>query len=110
MALSPSSGVLEWAERRDVLIVEDDPGLQKQMRWSFDAHEVLVAGDRESALVQLRRHEPPVVTLDLGLPPDPRKFTPHVTLARLRSSRVEDVVERRRARLSELCQVDSVPL
>ncbi|MBB4186787.1 RNA 2',3'-cyclic phosphodiesterase [Sinorhizobium terangae] len=28
----------------------------------------------------------------LGLPPDPRKFTPHVTLARLRSSRVEDVV------------------
>ncbi|MGH6806555.1 MAG: RNA 2',3'-cyclic phosphodiesterase [Ensifer adhaerens] len=29
----------------------------------------------------------------LGLPADPRKFTPHVTLARLRSSRVEDVVE-----------------
>ncbi|MBP1885629.1 RNA 2',3'-cyclic phosphodiesterase [Sinorhizobium mexicanum] len=28
----------------------------------------------------------------LGLPSDPRKFTPHVTLARLRSSRVEDVV------------------
>ncbi|MDO9416560.1 RNA 2',3'-cyclic phosphodiesterase [Pararhizobium sp.] len=28
----------------------------------------------------------------LGLPADPRKFTPHVTLARLRSSRVEDVV------------------
>jgi len=28
----------------------------------------------------------------IGLPPDPRKFTPHVTLARLKSSRVEDVV------------------
>lgn len=28
----------------------------------------------------------------IGLPPDPRKFTPHVTLARLRSARVEDVV------------------
>jgi RNA 2',3'-cyclic 3'-phosphodiesterase len=28
----------------------------------------------------------------IGLPPDPRKFTPHVTLARLRSSRVDDVV------------------
>src|SRR5512134_177589 len=41
------------------------------MRWSFDAVEVLVAGDRESALSQLRRHEPAVVTLDLGLPPDP---------------------------------------
>ena len=53
-----------------LLIVEDDPGLQKQMRWSFDAHETLVAGDRESALALLRRHEPPVVTLDLGLPPD----------------------------------------
>ena len=54
-----------------MLIVEDDPGLQKQMRWSFDAYETLVAGDRESALAQLRRHEPAVVTLDLGLPPDP---------------------------------------
>ncbi|MGB5079244.1 MAG: PEP-CTERM-box response regulator transcription factor [Burkholderiales bacterium] len=54
-----------------LLIVEDDPGLQKQMRWSFDAYETLVAGDREDALVQLRRHEPAVVTLDLGLPPDP---------------------------------------
>ena len=28
----------------------------------------------------------------IGLPPDPRKFTPHVSLARLRSSRVDDVV------------------
>ncbi len=28
----------------------------------------------------------------IGLPPDPRKFTPHVTLARLKSSRVDDVV------------------
>jgi two-component system NtrC family response regulator len=58
-------------EKEVLLIVEDDPGLQKQMRWSFDAYQTLVAGDRESALVQLRRHEPPVVTLDLGLPPDP---------------------------------------
>ena len=58
-------------EKEVLLIVEDDPGLQKQMRWSFDAYQTLVAGDRESALVQLRRYEPPVVTLDLGLPPDP---------------------------------------
>lgn len=28
----------------------------------------------------------------IGLPPDPRKFTPHVTLARLKSSRVDEVV------------------
>ncbi|MBI3056327.1 MAG: sigma 54-interacting transcriptional regulator, partial [Betaproteobacteria bacterium] len=56
---------------KTLLIVEDDSGLQKQMRWSFDAYETLVAEDRESALAQLRRHEPTVVTLDLGLPPDP---------------------------------------
>ncbi|WP_426116165.1 PEP-CTERM-box response regulator transcription factor [Massilia sp. PWRC2] len=54
-----------------LLIVEDDPGLQKQLRWSFDAYDVVVAGDREAALAQIRRHEPAVVTLDLGLPPDP---------------------------------------
>lgn len=54
-----------------LLIVEDDPGLQSQLRWSFEDFDVVVAEDRESALAQLRRHEPPVVTLDLGLPPDP---------------------------------------
>ena len=54
-----------------LLIIEDDPGLQKQLRWSFDAYDVVVAGDREAALAQLRRHEPAVVTMDLGLPPDP---------------------------------------
>jgi two-component system NtrC family response regulator len=54
-----------------LLIIEDDPGLQKQLRWSFDAYDVVVAGDRESALAQIRRHEPAVVTMDLGLPPDP---------------------------------------
>ena len=53
-----------------LLIVEDDPGLQKQMRWSFDGYEIAVAGGREEALAYLRRHEPAVVTLDLGLPPD----------------------------------------
>jgi len=58
-------------DKEILLIFEDDPGLQKQMRWSFYAFETLVAGDRESALVHLRRHEPAVVTLDLGLPPDP---------------------------------------
>lgn len=54
-----------------LLIIEDDPGLQKQLRWSFDSYEVIVAGDRESALAQVRRHEPAVATMDLGLPPDP---------------------------------------
>ena len=55
-----------------LLIVEDDPGLQSQMRWCFsDDLEVAIASDRESALTALRRLEPEVVTLDLGLPPDP---------------------------------------
>lgn len=59
------------AVRQTLMVVDDDVGLQKQMRWSFSDYEVVVAGDREAALVQLRRYEPPVVTLDLGLPPDP---------------------------------------
>ncbi|WP_298447365.1 PEP-CTERM-box response regulator transcription factor [uncultured Marinobacter sp.] len=57
---------------RRLLIVEDDPGLQSQMRWCFsDGLEVTVAADREAAITALRREEPDVVTLDLGLPPDP---------------------------------------
>jgi two-component system, NtrC family, response regulator len=57
--------------KKRLLIIEDDLGLQKQLRWNFDAYEVLVASDRESALAQVRRFEPHVVTMDLGLPPDP---------------------------------------
>ncbi len=57
--------------RRTLLIVEDDPSLQKQMQWAFDGYETVVANDRESAIAQLRRYEPPVVTMDLGLPPRP---------------------------------------
>ena len=55
---------------RPLLIVEDDPALQKQLRWTFDKFEALTASDRESALTQLHRHNPAVVTMDLGLPPD----------------------------------------
>lgn len=53
-----------------LLIVEDDPGLQSQLRWSFEGFDVVVAGDRVAALAALKKHQPPVVTLDLGLPPD----------------------------------------
>ncbi|MFT3736612.1 MAG: PEP-CTERM-box response regulator transcription factor [Rhodocyclaceae bacterium] len=56
---------------RVLLIVEDDPALQKQMKWAFDGYEVVLASDRESAIAQLRRHEPAVITMDLGLPPEP---------------------------------------
>lgn len=60
---------------RTVLIVEDDPALQVQMKWAFDAYEVAVASDCEEALAQIRRLEPAVVTLDLGLPPAPDNVT-----------------------------------
>ena len=60
------------AERgRPLLIVEDDPALQKQIRWSFDQYEALTAEEFDSAIGQVRRHQPAVVTMDLGLPPDP---------------------------------------
>ncbi len=58
-------------EQKKILVVEDDPGLQSQMRWCFESYEVLIAGDRPEAINLLRRHEPAVVLLDLGLPPDP---------------------------------------
>lgn len=54
-----------------LLIVEDDVGLQRQLRWAYEDYEVLVAGDRAQAVEILRAEEPDVVTLDLGLPPDP---------------------------------------
>lgn len=57
--------------KNKLLVVEDDAGLQRQLRWSLDAYDVVTADDRETALAQLRRHHPAVVTMDLGLPPDP---------------------------------------
>ena len=56
---------------KPLLVVEDNPGLQKQLKWSFEGYKVFLAGDRASAIEQLKKHRTPVVTLDLGLPPDP---------------------------------------
>ena len=58
-------------KRQPLLIVEDDPALQKQMKWAFSQYEVALAHDHGTALAQLRRFEPAVITLDLGLPPQP---------------------------------------
>src|SRR4028118_473460 len=63
------------AAKAKLLIVEDDEGLQRQLRWAYDDYEVLVAGDRGTALDLIRSQEPAVVTLDLGLPPDPDGVT-----------------------------------
>jgi two-component system NtrC family response regulator len=59
------------ALRKPLLIVEDDPALQKQMQWAFDQYETIVANDAETAVAQVRRFEPAVITMDLGLPPQP---------------------------------------
>jgi two-component system NtrC family response regulator len=59
------------SKRARLLIVEDDPGLQRQLKWALDAFEVDCAATRAEALASLRRHEPAIVLQDLGLPPDP---------------------------------------
>lgn len=62
-------------DKPKLLVVEDDPGLQAQLKWAYDDFEVTIVGDRPSALAALRSEEPIVVTLDLGLPPDPNGTT-----------------------------------
>ena len=54
-----------------LLVVEDDPGLQAQLKWAYEDFEVILAADRAQAMAALRAEKPAVVTLDLGLPPDP---------------------------------------
>ncbi|MBA6252592.1 MULTISPECIES: PEP-CTERM-box response regulator transcription factor [unclassified Colwellia] len=58
-----------------LLIIDDDKGIQKQLKWSLSDYEAVLAGDRESAIAAVRRFEPKVVTLDLGLPPDEANAT-----------------------------------
>lgn len=53
-----------------LLIVEDDTGLQSQLRWHFDQYETVVADNRQDAIAALRLHEAAVIIQDLGLPPD----------------------------------------
>lgn len=54
-----------------LLVVEDDEGLQRQLKWGYEDYDVLIASDHAQAIAHLRAEEPKVVTLDLGLPPDP---------------------------------------
>lgn len=58
-------------ELKKLLIVEDDPGIQSQLKWHFENYEIIQAKDRKSAIDAIRLHEPAVVLQDLGLPPDP---------------------------------------
>ncbi len=58
------------SDKPKLLIVEDDKGLQSQLRWHFDQYDVFVAGTREEAITAVRLNEPAVILQDLGLPPD----------------------------------------
>ncbi|MBV8165893.1 MAG: response regulator, partial [Alphaproteobacteria bacterium] len=58
-----------------ILFVEDDTGLQRQLRWSFPQYDVLAASNRATALRTVQTAQPPVVLLDLGLPPEPHSPT-----------------------------------
>jgi two-component system NtrC family response regulator len=53
-----------------LLIVEDDRGLQSQLRWHFEQYECIFAENRQDAISALRLHEASVIIQDLGLPPD----------------------------------------
>lgn len=58
-----------------LLIVEDDIGIQKQLKWTLDDYDLHFAQDKKSAIATFRRHLPKVVILDLGLPPEPENPT-----------------------------------
>ncbi len=58
------------SDKRKLMIVEDDVGLQRQLRWNFEDYDVHIASNREEAAQCLDSENPPVVTVDLGLPPD----------------------------------------
>ena len=59
------------SDKKTLLIVEDDVGLQRQLKWTFNDYNVIIASNRDEAISALRKYQPMVVTLDLGLPPDP---------------------------------------
>ncbi|MEO0575548.1 MAG: PEP-CTERM-box response regulator transcription factor [Pseudomonadota bacterium] len=58
------------SDKQHLLIVEDDPGMQSQLKWAFEDYEIVQATNRTEAIDALRRFEPAVVLQDLGLPPD----------------------------------------
>lgn len=61
--------------KKPLLVIEDDVGIQSQLKWSFEGFKVEICGNREDGIAQFRRLEPGVVLLDLGLPPDPGGVT-----------------------------------
>jgi two-component system, NtrC family, response regulator len=56
---------------RPLLIVDDDHGLLRQLRWAFSDHKVYLASTRQEATDLVGKDPVPVAIIDLGLPPDP---------------------------------------
>jgi two-component system NtrC family response regulator len=59
------------ANPKPLLIVDDDIGLLRQLRWAFADHKVYCAAARQDAVDLIRKEAIPVAIVDLGLPPDP---------------------------------------
>jgi two-component system NtrC family response regulator len=56
--------------KASVLVIEDDHDIRDQMRWGLeDTYTLHVAGNAREALALMKRERPPLITLDLGLPP-----------------------------------------
>ena len=89
--------------RPRLMVVEDDEGLQRQLKWALEQYDVVIAGDRQAALDAVRAHEPDVVTLDLGLPPDPDGTSEGFAILERRPELVSDI-----AGLAELWRHGSV--
>lgn len=53
-----------------LLIIDDDPGIRSQLKWGLEGFDVITADSRLNAIEQFEQHRPPLVTLDLGLPPN----------------------------------------
>ncbi len=58
--------------KKKLLVVEDDSMIATQMKWALaEEYQVFLAENREKTLEIFEQERPPVVTLDLGLPPYP---------------------------------------
>ena len=59
-------------DRERLLIVEDNEDIRTQLRYALQGqYHVSLAGTRKEAVALVRELAPSVVTLDLGLPPEP---------------------------------------
>lgn len=62
---------------KTILIIEDDEGLQSQLKWHFDDFDttIVTASNVQEALTAVRHYQPSIIIQDLGLPPDPEGVT-----------------------------------